>query len=143
GKDDAESIALDSTGAAYVTGLTQSSDFPHLGTPYQSSLSGPQDAFVTKVAAGGASFAFSTYFGGAGSDAGFGIALYSTNNVYITGETDSSTGFPLMNPITATLSGTSDAFVAELAASGSTLMFSTYFGGTGTEDQLQGAIAVD
>jgi hypothetical protein len=144
GKDDAEGIAVDPlAGTAYVTGLTQSSDFPHPGTPYQSSLSGPQDAFVTKVAAGGASFAFSTFFGGAGSDSGFGIALDSSNNVYITGETDSSTGFPLLNPITATLSGTSDAFVAELASSGSTLTFSTYFGGTGTEDQLQGAIAVD
>jgi hypothetical protein len=143
-----------------VTGRTASADFPRAGTPFQNALHGMQNAFVTKVHPGGGSFDFSTYLGGAtlpagGShfDEGRGIALDSSNNVYVTGVTG-DTDFPLKNalPGSGTLQGTSDAFVSELAATGSTLSFSTYFGGTGNEDNgllsaaangLTGAIAAD
>jgi hypothetical protein len=150
GDDGANAIAVDApSGTAYITGFTQSSDFPHPGTPFQAALSGTQDAFVTQINAGGA-IGFSTYLGGTGSeDAGLAIALDSSKNVYVTGNTDSS-NFPTKTALTGhtTLSGTNDAFVTEINSSGSSDVFSTYYGGAGSEDSALngipgGGIAVD
>jgi hypothetical protein len=140
--DDSESIAVDSTGAAYVSGLTLSSDFPRKGTPAQGTLAGAQNAFVAKVAPGGASLVFTTYLGGIGPDKATGIAIDSSNNVYVTGVTNSS-DFPHQNGLFTSLNGMSDAFVTELASSGSSFTFSTYLGGSGQEDQLHGALSTD
>jgi hypothetical protein len=151
GDDGANAIAVDAAGGvAYITGFTQSSDFPHPGTPFQAALNGTQDAFVTQVNPGGA-IGFSTYLGGSGSqDTGLAIALDSTKNVYVTGNTDSSTGFPVKTPIVGgtVLQGTDDAFVTEISSTGTTDVFSTYYGGPGSEDSVLhgtpgGGIAVD
>jgi hypothetical protein len=149
--DDANAITVNKTsGVAFVTGRTLSSDFPHPGTPFQGSLKGTQDAFITKLNADG-TVGFSTYLGGSGIDEGLAIAIDASDNVYVTGATDSS-DFPLKNPLTGStaLSGANDAFVTELAASGSAEVFSTYFGGSGNEDEnlisttgVAGGIAVD
>jgi hypothetical protein len=137
GADDANGIAVDkASGVAFVTGKTQSTDFPVAGTPFQGSLKGTQDGFVTKLNADG-TIGFSTFLGGSGNaDEGLAIAIDASDNVYVTGVTDSS-DFPVKIPLTGStvLSGANDAFVAELAASGSTEIFSTYFGGTGSEDE--------
>jgi hypothetical protein len=150
--DDADAIAIDSTGVAYVTGKTQSIDLPQK----QGSLHGTQDAFVAKVNTDG-TIAFSTYLGGAtpgasggDQDEGLGIAV-NAGNIFVTGVT-TTTDFPVVNELqgSSSLKGGSDAFVTEFAATGAAPVFSTFFGGSADEDNLlvagpalAGAIAVD
>jgi len=133
--DDALAIAADSTGNAFLTGRTSSSDFPLSGTPYQGSLAGTQNAFVVELNKTGTAATQSTYFGGNGTDYGFAIALDGSDNVYLTGQTSSSK-FPVTaNASGPSLSGPTDAFVSTLNLSSSSLLFSTYLGGGGDEDQ--------
>ena len=145
GKDDGLGIAVDSTGAAYVTGLTQSTDFPTV-TAFQGALAtgATQNAFVTKVNPAGNALVYSTYFGGNSKDAAVGIALDNANNAYFTGLT-SSTNFPTKGAFQATCGGscaggTTDAFVAALNNSGNGLIYSSYLGGSGNEDCLSGTL---
>jgi Bacterial Ig-like domain (group 3)/Beta-propeller repeat len=83
---------------------------------------------------------YSTYLGGSGGDAGYGIAVDSAGNAYVTGVTG-STNFPTMNPLQAVLGGTADAFVAKINAAGSALVYSTYLGGSNSDVGF--GIAVD
>ena len=143
--DDALAIAADSAGDAFITGLTQSSDFPTAGTPYQSTLAkSAQNAFAVELNPTGSAAIYGTYLGGSGTDLGLGIALDSSSpaNIYVTGQTSSS-DFPTVNPTQAALSGTTDAFATALSPSQKTALFSTYLGGSGDEDQLAGAITLD
>ena len=89
GDDRAFGIAVDSTGAAYVTGWTQSSNFP-VRNALQASLAGGQNAFLVKLTPTGNGLAYSTYLGGNGSDSGNGIAVDSSGNAYVAGDTTSS-----------------------------------------------------
>ncbi|HZQ68697.1 MAG TPA: SBBP repeat-containing protein [Terriglobales bacterium] len=144
GDENAYAIAVDGSGNAHVTGSTTSGDFP-TASASQGSLSGTQDAFVTKFDATASSLSFSTYLGGTNSEIGVGIALDGSNNIYVTGQTG-STDFPTVNPTqAATGGGANDAFVSEFV--GSTMTFSTYLGGSGQEDVtstgVSGAIVVD
>jgi hypothetical protein len=131
-------IAVDSSGSAYVTGVTRSADFP-LENEYQGTLNFV-DAFVTKLSPSGNTLVFSTYLGGSSFDGGLGIATDSSNAVYITGYT-SSADFPLVNEYQG-YQGSMDAFVAKFSPSGSILLYSTCFGGSGQEGPI-GGIAVD
>jgi hypothetical protein len=150
---DADAIAVDTSGVAYITGKTTVTDLPSK----QNSLQNPmQDAFITKINTNGA-VAFSTYLGGTtpgpgGLDADEGISIaVNGGNIFVTGVA-STTDFPVVNALTgsSTLKGKTDAFVTEFSASGATPAFSMYFGGTAREDNLLipgpalgGAIAVD
>ena len=93
----ASGIAVDSSGNAYVTGLTYSTNFPTMN-PLQPAKGGGIDAFVTKINPTGSALVYSTYLGGSADDEGFGIAVDSTGNAYVAGWT-SSTDFPTMNPL--------------------------------------------
>jgi hypothetical protein len=147
-------IAVDGAGNAYVTGWTQAVNFPQFHA-YQASNGGQIDAFVTKLnttASGAASLVYSTYLGGGGLDHGVDIAVDETGHAFVTGRTDSggsTAPFPTMNPFQPTLAGAVDAFVAKLdtAVSGvSSLVYSTYLGGSRTENPntpYPGGIAVD
>src|SRR5262249_10940271 len=110
---------------------------------FQSTYSGGfnGDAFVTKLTGAGA-LTYSTYLGGNGTDTARGIAVDNSGNAYVTGSTD-STNFPTKNPIQPNLGGpsTADVFVTKLSSDGSSLVYSTYLGGTAS-DFAQG-IAVD
>jgi len=142
--DDAgDGIAVDSSGSAYVTGLTASSDFP-VASALQGTYGGNSDAFVTKLNPAGSALVYSTYLGGAQYDLGASIALDGGNNAYVTGQTASS-AFPTAGPTQSALKGGNDAFVAEINSTGSALAFSTYLGGALDEDDGGnfGAIAVD
>jgi hypothetical protein len=137
--DYGEAIAVDSSGSAYVTGTTDSADFPTVN-PIQATCTGCTfygDAFVTKFNAAGSALVYSTYLGGRSYDLGWGIAVDSSGDAYVTGQTY-STDFPTANPIqsncaSCAASGTSDAFVAMLNAAGSALIYSTYLGGSGQD----------
>lgn len=139
--DDALSLAADSLGAAYITGVTNSPDFK-IANPLQSTLNGTQNAFISKLNSDGTALVFSTYLGGSGSDAGLGLAIDGDANIYVTGRT-TSPDFPLQFPTQETIGGRSDAFVSVLSSGGGSLTFSTYLGGSGDEDILGGSIAVD
>jgi Beta-propeller repeat/S-layer homology domain len=129
GQDVAEGVAVDSSGNAYVTGWTSSTDFPTV-IPYQPTNHGTPDAFVTKFNASGA-VVYSTYLGGGSGDQGYGIAVDAAGNAYIAGYT-ASTDFPTLNAYQPTRNGI-DAFLTKLNASGSALLYSTYFGGTAND----------
>ena len=139
GVDFGDGIASDASGNAYVTGTTYSINFPTVN-PFQASLKGTQNAFVTKLDGVGNAAFYSTYLGGSGSDRGNGIAADAAGNAYVTGVT-SSTDFPTMNPVQATSGGGDDAFVTRLNDTGTALVYSTYLGGSSTDSGL--AIAVN
>jgi hypothetical protein len=132
GEDQALGIAVDSSNNTYITGWTSSTNFPVVN-PAQSKLSGTRDAFVTKLNAAGSAIVFSTYLGGSGADAGYGIALDSNNAPVIVGDTTSSNLPGTSGTAGPRYAGNQDAFVAKLAASGNALIFATYVGGTGQD----------
>jgi hypothetical protein len=145
-------IAVDSAGAAYLTGVSDSTGVTHFPTldPYQGANAGGADVYVTKLnpdAGGTVSLAYSTYLGGAGTDSGHGIAVDSAGAAYVTGDTDSSgvTPFPTQDAFQATYQGGNpDAFVTKLnpdTGGAASLAYSTYLGG-GSFDTGNG-IAVD
>ena len=137
--DYAYGVAVDSSGNAYVAGLTGSSNFP-TSNALQGSLGGRNDAFLTKVNASGSALVYSTYLGGAADDWANGIAVDSSGNVYLTGQT-SSTNFPTLNPFQASLAGPIDAFVTKLNPAGSALVYSSFLGGANSDIAM--SIAVD
>jgi uncharacterized protein (TIGR03437 family) len=139
GADSGQGIAVDSSGNAYVTGSTSSTNFPTVN-PLQPSNGGGGDAFVAKLNATGSALVYSTYLGGNGGDSGQGVAVDSSANAYVIGST-SSTNFPTVNPLQAACRGDQDAFVAKLNATGSALLYSTYLGGDGWD--YGAGIAVD
>jgi hypothetical protein len=137
GFDRATGIAVDPSGQPLVVGGTSSFNFPLL-QPLQSSLQGGQDGFITKFAANGTSLLYSTYFGGLGGSSSFpefisAVAVDSSGAACLTGTT-SSTNFPLQAPLYSSFrGGATDAFVAKLAATGNSLIFSTYLGGSSSD----------
>ncbi len=137
--DHPEGIAVDASGNAYVTGNTNSTNFP-TANPLRPALSGPLDAFVTMLNAAGNALAYSTYFGGSNLESGYSIAVDAGGNAYVVGGT-SSTDFPTVNPLQQAFGGNVDVFVTKLNATGSALVFSTYLGG-GNQD-IGHSIAVD
>lgn len=139
GADFAQGIAADNAGNAYVTGTTQSKNFPTLN-PYQGTNNGSENVFVTKVNPSGEALVYSTFIGGSQADVGQAIVLDSSDNAYVAGYTFSS-DFPVVAPLQSTLGGGADAFVLELNANGTGLTFSTFLGGTA--DDRAYAIALD
>ncbi|ACL17090.1 PKD domain-containing protein [Methanosphaerula palustris] len=135
-------IGLDSAGNVYVSGSTKSTDFPTLN-PYQSVHGGTTtvtDAFVAKYTATG-SKVYATYLGGTTSDVAYDLAVDPAGAVYVTGNTG-STNFPLVNPAQSAMKGTSTAFITKIDPSGTSLDYSTYWGGSsGTNTPY--SIAVD
>jgi len=134
-------IALGSDGSAYVTGSTQSTDFPTTPSAYQLSHANITDAFVARLSPDGTSLLNSTYLGGNDADRGYGIAVDSDGSAYITGYTESDNFPTTPNAYQASRAGDEDVFVASLSADGSNLLYGTYLGGSG-EDEGYG-IAVD
>lgn len=156
--DGATGIAVDSSGNAYITGFTSSTNFP-VTNAIQKRLQCPNsiywnaNAFVAKIGAGGSRLVYSTYLGGTNFDEGQGIAVDGAGCAYVTGYT-ASTNFPVANAISNylddgfLLNGSTnqqtfayDAFVAKLSQPGTNLVYSTYLGGSGND--FANHIAVD
>lgn len=125
-------IAVDSSSAAYVAGFSASAAYPHTSGVFQSAKSGGMDAVLTKLSSTGA-LAFSTFLGGSGDDYGLAVAIDTSGNAYLTGDT-SSTDFPKSpNALQSSTAGDYSAFVAEINASGAALPYASYLGGAGYE----------
>ena len=147
--DFAVAVAVDGSGNAYVTGGTNSPDFPTTSGVVQTTCGSDgncngalYDAFVTVINSAGSGYVYSTFLGGEASDEGFGIAVDGSKNAYVIGSTDSSTKFPLKAALQPTFGGnTSDAFVTKIKPDGTALIYSTYLGGSGNDTGVQ--IALD
>ncbi len=146
GNDFGLGIAVDSGGNAYVTGQTESTNFPTKNA-FQSSAGGGgfSDAFLFKLGPAGSNLLYSTYFGGPNIESGNGIAVDASGKVYLAGETYSGSGFPTtFKPFQQNAGGGLDGFVAKFdpaIVGGNSLIYSGWLGGV--EDERATAIAVD
>jgi hypothetical protein len=148
GADEGARIAVDGSGNAYVTGSTRSDDFPATPGAYQVGLAGDDysDAFVAKLNSSGGTI-YCTYLGGTSWDFGYGIAVDSSGNAYVTGYTAEydytpSANFPIRNAYQSSFGGgDTDAFVTRLSTDGSDLVYSTFLGGN--SDDYGFGIAAD
>lgn len=113
GDDQGQGIDIDGARNAFVTGSTASANFPTLAA-LQSSLSGPSDAFVSKLNLAGSALVYSTYLGGIMADGGFGIGVDLVGSAYVAGFTESS-NFPTRFAFQESYAGARDAFVSKLA----------------------------
>ncbi len=136
------SIAVDDSGNSYIAGTTYSISYP-TNNPYQASLIGTQDAFVTKLNSSGDTILYSTYLGGSGDesiddydddldvDVGMDIVVDAQGYLYISGTTNSAQDFPIVNAVQPNYGGGNlDGFVSKLSQDGSNLVFSSYLGGS-------------
>ncbi len=141
GDDEGGMVALDSAGNIYVTGQTDSPNFP-TASPYQAALAGSRDAFVSKFNPSGSALLFSTYLGGSGSDVPQSVVVDASNNAYVSGLTDSA-NFPTVAAYQATKAAGQDAFLTKLDSTGSALAYSTYLGGNGIDTGSSLALRLD
>ena len=138
-------ISVDVAGNAYVTGTTTSIDLPVTENAFQNSARGSFDSFVVKLNPTGDALVYSTYLGGNNQDLGFGITIDSASNAYIAGRTG-SVDFPVTpDGVQVTFGGGgifgNDGFVTKLNPTGSSLVYSTYLGGSADDQSTD--IAVD
>ena len=137
--DFATAIAADSSGNAYIGGVTCSSDFPSQQAMF-STLQGNCDAFISKLNADGSQFIFSTYFGGSDYDQLSDLVIDHGNNIYFTGDTF-STDYPVKNAVQPRNHGNVDVFITKLSSDLGSVSYSTYFGGPNGDSQ--GKLAID
>jgi len=131
--DDGARIKVDNSGNMFVAGYTTSPDFPTKNA-YPVSFTGNGDAFVSKIDSSGSSLVFSTILGGSQSDRCEDIHVDDSGNIYLTGYT-ASKDFPTKNAYQETIKTESinDCFITKLSSSGSSLVYSTYLGGSGND----------
>jgi hypothetical protein len=144
-------LTIDSAGNAYVTGSTKSSNFPTTGGAFDRSINIPPncprcatdvtDDFVFKLNAAGSALVYSTFLGGTDIDSARGIAVDGSGNAYVTGETLSNDHPTTAGAFSRTLKGQYEVFVTKLNATGSALVYSTFLGGTASDNGER--IAVD
>ena len=135
--DEANAIAVDSSGNAYITGVTVSNNYPTTSGAFQIFPGGRRDAFVTKLNANGSALVYSTYLGGGGQDRGMGIAVDAAGNAYVTGSFENA-DFPFTpnafrNGADERCCGSfTNSFLTKINPTGSALVYSTalsYSGG--------------
>lgn len=138
--DWAAGMAVDSQGGAWLTGWTQSTNFPVRGAFQSGTAGGGSDVFITRVSPTGENFTYSTYFGAEGRDLGSGIAVDAQGILHITGATTSN-NLPTGVAPRGTVAGDLDAFIAKLNPATNQVIYGRVLGGAG-EDYGTG-IAVD
>ena len=125
-------LALDAQGNAYLTGTTNSSDFP-TRTPFQATYGGAVDAFVAKVGSAGSALMYATYLGGASTEYGGDLAVDDVGQAYVVGTTFSP-DFPTVTPLQPTLGGERDLFITKFTSDGKGMVYSTYLGGSAQDE---------
>jgi hypothetical protein len=140
GGDGVNRMTLDSAGNIYLFGITNSPDFPITAGAYQTNLPGNINAFVTKLSSDGSQIIYSTYLGGNDDETPKGMAIDSANNVYLTGQTMSK-DFPVVNAFQSQSKTFATGFVSKLSADGTKLIYSTFLGGSSSDNIL--GVAVD
>ncbi len=157
GDENACAIAIDTVGNAYITGTTNSVDYPITSGAFQTVYGGGSgniftgDAFVTKLNTTGSALIYSTYIGGSNNDYSNSIAVDAAGSAYITGHT-SSQDYPITSGAFQTTYGGAtvtdyngnvygNAFITKLNSTGSGVIYSTYIGGN--EADVSNSIAVD
>lgn len=133
------SVAFGSDDSIFIAGWTESANMT-VAAAEQNSLRGATNGFVAKFSPNGQSLQWATFFGGSGADRINSLAVDSSGRAVVAGSTTSS-NFPLQLPVQSLIRGSMDGFVARFAASGATLDFSTYFGGSGLD--AVNAVVVD
>jgi hypothetical protein len=128
-------------GGVYVTGYTASSDFPTTPDGFDLAFGGATDIFMAEFAIASGRLAYSTFVGGTGADAGFGIAADEQGGVYVTGRTSSGDYPTTASAFDSNLDGSVDAVVTKLQVGGPVLTYSTLLGGAAFD--AGAAIAVD
>jgi hypothetical protein len=147
GDDAGAGIAVDSSGNAYIVGITFSTDFPTTAGALQTTFGTKDvpkadgDVFVSKLNSDGSALVYSTYLGGSNRDEGNAITVDSSGDASITGDTYSSDFPTTTGAFQTTLDGGEDAFIAKLNSSGSALIYSTLLGGNNGDSGT--GIAVD
>jgi len=132
GQDHGSAIAVDAAGAAYISGYSGSTNFPVVNA-LQANNKGPFNVFVAKLNPTGSQLVYSTYLGGTAGEFASAIAVDGSGNAFVAGVT-TSPDFPTANAFQSAFGGNlADAFVSKLNPSGSQLVYSTYFGGTGND----------
>jgi|GEM_PF-3614294 hypothetical protein len=141
GEDYVGGVTLDATGNIYITGFTSSTNLPMVNSYDDTYNGGVYDIYIIKLNPTGTSILYSTYIGGSGGEGGHGIAVDEYGNIYIAGYTNSSSDFPLENALYSTYhggdgaltDGGSDSFFLKLSSNGSSIIFSSYIGGSGDD----------
>lgn len=141
GTEHGYSVAVDYYGNAYLTGSTNSTDFPVTPGAYDITYNGADDTFLAKLNSAGNALVFSTFLGGTGSDGGGAVALDDTGNAYVTGRTESVDLPTTAGAIEPTYMGNSDAFLIVLTPAGTALIYSSYLGGDNYDSGV--SIALD
>ncbi|NJO00015.1 MAG: hypothetical protein HC875_40840, partial [Anaerolineales bacterium] len=132
-RDSVRALALDSTGAAYVTGFTNGG-FPVTAGAYDTSYNGGgEDIFIAKLNPGGSTLVYSTYVGGSLVEQAGTIAVDGSNNVYVSGLVQYNSFPTTAGAYDTTFNGAADLFALKLNATGSALLYSTYLGGSGDD----------
>ncbi|NOT59899.1 MAG: DUF11 domain-containing protein, partial [Acidobacteria bacterium] len=148
GSESANDLAVNAAGNVFVAGITTSTNLPISKAlqPVNRSMSpNPTEGFVTRFSTDGKTLDYSTYLGGVESDHANAIAVDGAGNTYVTGVT-ASRDFPLANAVQTLLGNKEqflslDAFVTKLSADGTSLLYSTFFGGSGSDQAFD--LAVD
>ena len=131
--DEGRGIALDAAGDVYIAGLSYSTNFPIVAGAFQSTLHGYDDAFISKLNPTGTALIYSTYLGSNSYDQAYAIAVDASGNAYVAGSTYSSFFPTTRGALQTAQRGGFDGFVSKLNATGSTLLYSTYLGGSGDD----------
>lgn len=137
-EDIAYDIAVDSTGAAYVTGSTNSNEFPTTSNAIARGTSGGRDILVSKISPDGTQLVYSTLLGASGNDIGRSISVDSIGAAFVAGTTTSTTLPVTPNAAQRVSGGGDEAFALKLRPSGGAIEYMTYLGGSGSESDVVG-----
>ncbi|MFX1603890.1 MAG: SBBP repeat-containing protein, partial [Promethearchaeota archaeon] len=133
GTESAFSMDFDSEGNVWATGITDSGDFPMTPSSLYPKHNGSLDAVLFQLSNDTTTLMYSTFLGGTGGDYGYGVLVDSSDDVWVTGTTDSSNFPTTSDAYKNTTSGGGDIYLLRLAGDGSSLVYSTYFGGSGND----------
>ena len=141
GTEIANDIVVDGAGSVFITGSTNSINYPVV-TPTIAAQVGGTDAFLTKLTSAGNAIVYSTYWVSTGFEEGTAVAVDPANNAYISGNT-SAANFPTQTPFQAALAGGTDAFMTKFSVAGNSIVYSTFLGGAADDRAFDMTVADD